>query len=100
MHKWFNKVTPLTGGKPGIMYANVSFVTAYLQDPTLTIYGLWLSQTASNTKIILGAPTVPLPWIKYVMWQKQFVNKLGAFFGLSSVAANIDECPEIEAITV
>jgi len=97
--QWFAPVE-LAAGKPGLIYSNVSFVGAYLNDPELTSHGLWLSQTSANLKVSLAGPTVPLPWVIETLWQKSFVNKLGRFVGASSNHIDINVCRDIKQISL
>jgi len=87
--EWYYKVDTITG-VPSIHYTNLDYINRYFINPDFSLHPLWLSQppTTQNYKYLLGAPTIPLPWIVVAIHQESFFNFMGAWFGVKQGANN------------
>jgi GH25 family lysozyme M1 (1,4-beta-N-acetylmuramidase) len=79
------RIEELFGQQP-LIYTNPSTITQYLKDPDFAQYGLWI---ANPSEI---APRVPLPWAPGLQrgWQYSFRNRLGPYYGVESMAIDLD----------
>lgn len=57
-------------GRTPLFYTYPDFVDSFLLNhPSLAHYKLWISNTSGKLNISLPAPTVPMPWTRWTIWQ-------------------------------
>lgn len=98
--EWLKRLSSQDAG----IYTRAEFFTQYVPQPNrlyatyetwwdLSLYPLWVANYSADARKRLPAPTIPLPWHDWKIWQYSAdkpSNGAGHYYGVESVPLDLD----------